>query len=86
MLPLAICINVEKKIKRALYTSSSHILGTPAIQGTKISFESSVDIKAQIGTILQTEGAGYGEKKNHVRQTTDRGLFEEATKQQVMPI
>ena len=33
-------------------------------------------------------GGNYipGEKKNHVRQTTDRGLFEEATKQQVMPI
>lgn len=63
MLPLEICINVEKKIKRALYTSSSHILGTPAIQGTKMSFESSVDIKAQIDTILQIEGAGYGWKK-----------------------
>lgn len=34
---------------------------------------------------LQTDRAGYG-KKNHVRQTTDRGLFEEAAKQQVMPI
>lgn len=46
MLLLEICINVEKKIKRALYTSFSHILGNPAIQGIKISFESSVDIKA----------------------------------------
>jgi hypothetical protein len=33
---------------------------------------------------LQAEGAGY--EKSHVSQTTDRGLFEEATKQQVLPI
>ena len=71
MLPLEICINVEKRIKRALYTSSSYILGTPAIQGTQMSFESSVDIKAQIDTILQIEGAGYGGKKKSC-ETDDR--------------
>ena len=31
MLLLEICINVEEKIKRALYAVSSHILGTPPI-------------------------------------------------------
>lgn len=39
MLLLEICINVEEKIKRALYTSSSRILGTPAIQGINMSFD-----------------------------------------------
>lgn len=65
MLLLEICINVEKKIKGALYASSSHILGTPAIQGIKMSFESSGDVKAQTDAILRTEGAGY--EKYHVR-------------------
>lgn len=31
MLVLKICINVKEKIQKALYTFSSHILGTPPI-------------------------------------------------------
>lgn len=39
-----------------------------------------------VGVHAAGEGSERGCEKNHVRQTTDRGLFEEATEQQVMAV
>lgn len=62
MLLLEICINVKEKIKRALYASSSYILGTPPIEHIKMSFEWAVHMNTDI--TLQTNRTGYGEKKS----------------------
>lgn len=78
ILLLEICINVEGEKRSALCHCSSHSSGSAAIQGIRMLSEGGW------ADSLPAEQAGNGE--SHVRQTTDRGLFEEATKQQVMPI
>lgn len=77
ILLLEICINVEGR-KEAPCVCHSSTLGSAAIQSIK------PRLRVQRMSALQAEGAGY--EKSHVSQTTDRGLFEEATKQQVLPI
>lgn len=77
ILLLEICINVEGEKRSTLCHCSSHISGSAAIQGVRMLSE---------GAVGELAAEQAGNEESHVRQTTDRGLFEEATKQQVMPI
>lgn len=78
ILLLEICINVEGE-KEAPCVTVLHIF-----QDLQPFRASECCPREQWAYSLQAEQAGNEE--SHVRQTTDRGLFEEATKQQVMPI
>lgn len=71
ILLLEICINVEEKVKRALYNSSSCILGVPDSQDIKISSDWAVDLSTD--TTLQT-GRKIWKKIMWDRQQTEAYL------------
>lgn len=73
ILLLEICINVEGE-KEAPCVTALHI------------FQGLQPFGALECCLREQRAEQAGSEESHVRQTTDRGLFEEATKQEAMPI